>query len=74
MPDDLKPVAEPAGKRLSWWWLMCHWEHVVADLAQTYRVNEWTQETQDMPWPVFRSLVFSLFDDEQTRVRRLFNQ
>lgn len=69
VPQDLKPQAPDSGRRFTWRWFMTHWEHVSADLAQTYGVHDW--QAHAIPWPTYRGLVLRLLDHPDTRLARL---
>ena len=49
--------------------MVTHWRLVIADLAQHYRVDLYDPAVLTRPWPGVRTMLFSLLDMPESRLR-----
>lgn len=50
--------------------IVTHWRLVIADLAEFFGVDLYAPTVLDGPWPGVRTMLFSLLDKPESRLRR----
>jgi|GEM_PF-1637784 len=62
VPAHLKPAAPATDDRRSIWWtdIVGHWDLVIQDLAERYRIDLYDPAVLARPWPGIRTLILGL--------------
>ncbi|WP_061960652.1 hypothetical protein [Demequina flava] len=72
IPANLKPAAPAqstsSGRQVWWSDIVTHWDCVIADLADKYRLDLYDPAVLARPWPGVRTLILSLVH-ESSRLR-----